>query len=266
MTPEPRSLAPGVDVPCVGMGTWQTFDVAGGEELRVRALIVEEALEAGVRLFDTSPMYGRGEEVLAGVLGRRREEAFVADKIWTSTEAEGRAQAERALGWFQGRVDLYQVHNLLAWREQLALIEALRADGKVGLVGATHYSPSAFGDLASLMRSGRIDAIQIPYNPREREVEKEILPLAEELGIGVVVMRPLAQGALVRNSPPAAELRALGVSSWAQALIKWVLSDRRCTVAIPATSTPGRMTENAKAGEAPWFDDEQRAYVARLAG
>jgi diketogulonate reductase-like aldo/keto reductase len=240
------------------MGTWLTFD--SGES---REPLVSAALAAAIRLFDSSPMYGRAEQTLAEALGERREESFIATKIWASTAAEGRAQAQRALRLFGGRVDLYQVHNLLAVQVQLRLIERLRDEGKVRLVGASHYSPSAFGALAALMRSGRVDAVQVPYNPREREVEREILPLAGELGIGVLVMRPFAQGALVRRVP-AADLDALGVESWAQALLKWVLSDRRCTCALPATSRPARATENARAGEPPWFDPEQRDYVSRL--
>jgi diketogulonate reductase-like aldo/keto reductase len=263
--PEQRPLAPGVEVPCVGMGTWSTFDVRSERERAVRAQIVEEALAAGVRVFDTSPMYGEAERLLADLLRPRRKEAFVATKVWARSADEGRHQADRALGWFGGCVDLYQVHNLATWPQQLALLEELREQGSVRLIGATHLRPSAFGELAELMRSGRLDAIQIPYNPREREVEQQILPLAEELGIGVLVMRPFAEGALMRKPPPASELRALGVRSWAQALLKWILSDRRCTVAIPATSTPSRMTENARAGEPPWFGDDERAYVARLA-
>lgn len=258
--PELRRLGRGVEVPCVGMGTWRTFDV--GES---REDIVTEALDAGTTLFDSSPMYGRAERVLAQGLGPRRDETFVATKIWADSREEGRAQAERALGWFGGRVDLYQVHNLLAVETQLALAEELRDQGRVQLVGATHYSPGRFRELAALMRSGRVDAVQVPYNPGEREAEREILPLAEELGAGVLVMRPFAQGALTRRPPGAADLAALGVETWAQALLKWVLSDPRCTCAIPATSRPGRPTENAHAGAPPWFDPDQRAYVARLA-
>ena len=147
-------------------------------------------------------MYGEAPRVLAHGLEGRRDEAFVADKLWTSDDAEAERQAERALNWF-GRVDLYQVHNLVGTPARLSLLERLKAEGKVGVIGATHYSPSAFAELADVMRSGRIQAIQIPYNPLQREVEREILPLAEELGIGVVVMRPFAEGALVKQPPGA---------------------------------------------------------------
>jgi aryl-alcohol dehydrogenase-like predicted oxidoreductase len=258
--PERRALAPGVEVPCVGMGTWQTFDVAESPQA-----VVDAALGAGIEVFDSSPMYGRAERVLGEALARRRDDAFVATKIWTSSPEEGRAQAERALAWLGGHVDLYQVHNLVATDAQLSLIEELRDQGKVRLAGATHYSSGAFGELARLMRSGRIQAVQIPYNPRQRDVEREILPLAEELGIGVLVMRPFAEGALTRRPPSAADLAELGVETWAQALLKWVLSDPRCTCAIPATSNPERAAENARAGDPPWLDPEQRDYVARLA-
>src|SRR3954453_8279320 len=145
--PELRRLAPGVEVPCVGLGTWQRFDVAESPQA-----VVDAAHDAGVQLFDSSPMYGRAERVLGESLARRRDEAFVATKIWTSSAAEGRAQAEDALRWFGGRVDLYQVHNLVATEVHLDLIDELRQDGRVRLAGATHYSPSAFGELAAVMR------------------------------------------------------------------------------------------------------------------
>ena len=260
---ETRLLA-GEALPVVGMGTWQTLDVRGpGGEANARA-VVRAALDAGTRVFDSSPMYGEAERVLAEGLGDRRDDAYVATKIWTPDPAEGERQAAYALSLY-GRVDLYQVHNLVNTPAQLALLERLRDEGRVRHIGATHYSAGAFGDLARLMRSGRIDAIQIPYNPHQREVEKEILPLAAELGLGVLVMRPFGEGRLVRRSPPAEALRELGVDTWAQALLKWVLSDPRCTVAIPATSRPERPAENAAAGAPPWFDAQQRALVARLA-
>jgi aryl-alcohol dehydrogenase-like predicted oxidoreductase len=254
----------GPEIPVVGLGTWQTLDVSGAAEAQAHE-VVRAALDAGSTFVDTSPMYGESERVLGEALGERRGEAFVADKIWTS--GDGRGQAERALGWY-GRVDLYQVHNLVNTRAHLDLLDRLRDDGRVGLLGATHYSAGAFGELAGVMRSGRIEAIQIPYNPHERDVEREILPLAAELGLGVVVMRPLGGGGLARREPPPQELaplRDFGIETWPQALLKWVLSDERCTVAIPATSRPERVGANAAAGEPPWLGPDERALVARLA-
>jgi len=265
----PLGRTSGLTVPAVGMGTWQTLDVRGAEAERRAHEIVAEALGAGARFVDSSPMYGEAERVLGEALAGRRDDAIVATKVWTPDDAEAERQVQRALGWYGGRVDLYQVHNLVGWRKRLTLLERERDRGTVVAIGATHYSPSAFGELAEVMRTGRISAIQVPYNPHERDVEHEILPLAEDLGIGVVVMRPLGGGRLVGSDPGAAALeplRAFGVETWGQALLKWVLSDPRCHVAIPATSRPGRMRENAAAGAPPWLDDEARAYVARLAG
>jgi len=240
---EQRSLGQsGVRTPVVGMGTWRTFDVRGAQAEQAARAIVGEALNHGVRFVDSSPMYGEAERVLGAALEGRRDKAIIATKVWARTAAEGQAQIARALSVFGDRVDLYQLHNLVAWREHLPLLERLRDEGRVGLIGATHYSPSAFDELRQVMRGGRIAAIQIPYNPLEREVEREVLPLAEDLGLGVVVMRPFAEGGLMRRPPSSealAPLRPFGVDTWAQALLKWVLSDERCHVVIPATSRSG---------------------------
>ncbi|MCX9193420.1 aldo/keto reductase [Carbonactinospora thermoautotrophica] len=257
----------GVSVPVIGMGTWRTFDVPD-RLAEDRRRVVDAALEAGATVMDSSPMYGRAERVLGWALEGRRDAAFVATKVWTYDDAEAERQIDTALGFFGGWVDLYQVHNLVAWARRLAQLERRRAAGQVRLVGITHYAASAFGELAAVMRSGRVDAVQVPYNPGQREVERQVLPLADELGIGVLVMRPFGEGDLLRQPPreqDLAPLREYGVRTWAQALLKWILSDRRCTVAIPATRWPERMRENAAAGEPPWLDADARAYVARLA-
>jgi aryl-alcohol dehydrogenase-like predicted oxidoreductase len=256
----------GLEVPAVGVGTWGTFDPQGRAADPVPDRVAE-ALEAGANLFDSSPMYGAAERLLGQALEGRRDQVIIATKVWASSAAEGRQQIDRALRYF-GRVELYQIHNLVAWREHLPTLERMRDEGSVRVVGATLYSPSAFDELAGLMRSGRIGAVQIPYNSREREVEREILPLASDLGLGVVVMRPFGQGSLIPSQPSSADLeplRPFGVTTWAQALIKWILSDSRCHVAIPATSRLGRTTENGVAGDPPWFGPEERALVARLA-
>jgi aryl-alcohol dehydrogenase-like predicted oxidoreductase len=258
----------GLEVPVIGMGTWQTFDVSGKSAEENARSVVDQALVTGANFFDTSPMYGQAERVLGYSLQGRREHAIVASKVWTSSPREGRAQVERALAFFNGHVDLYQIHNLVRWRDHLPVLEQYKEAGNITAIGATHYSPTAFLELSEVMKTGRITAIQIPYNPREREVERVILPLAADLNLGVVVMRPFGEGSLLRRFPSAAELAplaAFGVHTWPQALLKWILSDSRCHVAIPATSKPERMQENASAGDPPWFGPEERSYVARLA-
>jgi aryl-alcohol dehydrogenase-like predicted oxidoreductase len=258
----------GVEVPVVGLGTWQVLDVRGREE-ESRHEVVRAALEEGANLFDSSPMYGEAERVLGDALRKfGRDRAIVATKVWTSNDREADRQIERSLGYFGGRVELYQVHNLVAVERRLNTLHRLKDEGRVRAVGATHYSRAAFGNLASVMRSGRVDFVQVPYNAAETAATQELLPLAEELGLGVIIMVPLGSGRLVRNAPPQRDLeplREFGVETWAQALLKFVLSDRRVSCAIPATSSAERMRENARAGEPPWFGDEERRYVAELA-
>jgi aryl-alcohol dehydrogenase-like predicted oxidoreductase len=258
----------GIDVPAVGLGTWQVLDVRGPEE-ESRYEVVRVALEEGANLFDSSPMYGEAERVLGDALQKYgRDRAIVATKVWTSNDREAQRQIERSLGYFGGRVELYQVHNLVAVHRRLDTLYRLKDEGRVRCVGATHYSRAAFGDLISVMRSGRVEFVQVPYNAAETTAEQELLPLAQALGLGVVSMVPLGSGRLVRNAPPQSALeplREFGVETWAQALLKFVLSDQRVSCAIPATSNPRRMHENARAGEPPWFGEEEREYVARLA-
>lgn len=258
----------GLTVPAVGMGIWRIFDVRGDAAERQTHAIVDEALTVGARFIDSSPMYGEAERVLGQALQGRRDQALIATKAWTTSADEGRDQIERALAYFGGHVDLYQVHNLVAWRTHLPVLERLREEGCVRTIGATHYRVGAFPELADMMRTGRIGAIRVPYNPLERDVERTILPLTAELGLGVVVMHPFAEGALMRR-PPAldalASLRAFGVRTWVQALLRWSLSGPCCHVAVPANWRPGRMTENVVAGAPPWFGPDECAYVARLA-
>lgn len=251
------------------MGTWQTFDVSQPVEVAARRDVVTAALDAGCDLFDSSPMYGAAERVLAHALESRRDRALVATKVWTADAAEGRRQIDRALALYGGVVDVYQVHNLVAAGRWLPVLHELKARGKVRVVGVTHYAHSAFADLARVMRSGQVEQVQLPLNVLDRAAERELLPLAADLGIGVLVMRPFGEGSLVRRAPSPeklAPLREYGVSTWSQALLKWILSDARVSCAIPATRVVSHATENADAGAPPWFDHDTRDYVRRIAG
>lgn len=249
--------------PVVGLGSWNTFE---GDE-RLARKVVDAAFDAGSRSFDTSPMYGAAERSLGRALSDRRKDAVVLTKIWSRDVEDAKAQFARQLEWFGGRIDVEQVHNLVAWEEYLPWLEAERDADRIGRIGATHYAPSAFCELERALRTRRFKTLQVPLNPLERTCEQVLLPLAEELGVAVVVMRPFGEGDLLHRPPTPAELAPLadfGVTTWPQALLKWTLSDPRVDLVIPATSKPERAAENALAGEPPWFGDDERRLVEKL--
>jgi diketogulonate reductase-like aldo/keto reductase len=246
--------------PVIGLGTWNTF----GGDAGLAGSVVSAALDSGSRLFDSSPMYRGAEPSLATALNGHRDQVTVATKIWAGGLEEGREQFGRQLGWF-GRVEIEQIHNLVAWQEHLRWLEEERDAGRIERLGVTHYSASAFDELARALRTGLFDTVQLPLNPDERESERLLLPLAADLGIAVIVMRPLGEGSLLRREVPAAALAELGVASWPQALLKWALSDERVDVVIPATRDPEHARANAAAGSPPWFDAEQCRLVESLA-
>jgi diketogulonate reductase-like aldo/keto reductase len=248
--------------PVVGLGTWNTFE----DDVDLAGRIVGTALEEGCRLIDTSPMYG-SEAALGSTLEGQRDEAIVATKIWAASVEEGRRQFADQLSWF-GRVEFEQVHNLVSWEEHLSWLDAERGAGRIGRLGVTHYESTAFPELARALRTGSFSTLQVPYNPLEQECQRELLPLAKELGVAVIVMRPLGDKSRLRRPPPPealAPLRELGISTWPQALIKWALSDKRVDVVIPATRNPEHVRENAAAGSPPWLDEEERGLIERLA-
>lgn len=249
--------------PVVGLGTWSTF----GSDSGLAVQVISAALGAGVRLFDSSPMYGGAEASLGAALEGRRDGVTVATKIWASSVGEGREQFTNQLAWYGGHVEIEQIHNLLAWREQLEWLEGERGEGRIGRLGVTHYQASAFGELAVALRTKRFGVLQVPYNPWERECERELLPLAAELGVAVIAMRPLGGSGEDRRRRVQlsdADKERLGVDSWAEALLRWALADERIDCVIPATSNPERAVANARAGDA-LFDADQRAYVEALA-
>ena len=250
----------GLEVPVVGMGTWRTFDVRGARDETRAHGIVDEALTLGVTFFDSSPMYGEAERVLGAALARARRARWWPPRSGRAAPTRDAARCATPSASSATRRPLSGAQPGQLAR-QLALLEELRAQGKVTAIGATHYQPSAFDELREVMETGRIAAIQIPYNPLERDVEAGILPLAADLDLGVVVMRPFGERALLQHVPDASELAplaAFGVTTWTQALLKWVLSDPRCHVAIPATFDLAHLRDNALAGRPPWFGSDER--------
>ena len=216
-------------------------------------------------------MYGAAEASLGSALQGRRGDAVVATKIWANSVEEGKAQYAAQLRVF-GRVEIEQIHNLAAWREQLPWLEAERDAGRIDRLGVTHWDAGRFGELEQALRTGRFDTVQIPLNPLERECEAQDPAAgrgarcrgdrdapARRSGGGDAAARACRAGALE-------PLRAFGVETWAQALLKWCLADPRVDLLIPATSKPARAIENAAAGSGPPFGPDERRLVERLAG
>src|SRR5947208_4180711 len=199
--------------PVVGLGTWNTF----GGDVELGRRVVSAAFAHGTRLFDTSPMYRGAEGALGDALEDVRSDALVATKIWANSIEEGRAQFARQLQWYGGHIEIEQVHNLLLWREHLEWLRAEQDAGRIGKLGVTHWQASAFGGLADALRTNAFQVLQVPYNPWERECERELLPLASELGVAVIAMRPLGgsgENRRRRIELTAAQREELGVESW----------------------------------------------------
>ncbi len=214
--------------PVIGLGTSRTFK---GDRALARD-VVSAALESGTRVIDTSPMYGEAEESLAYALDGQRDGATLATKIWAETLEEGREQYARQLEWY-GTVDVEQIHNLVNWREHLEWIEAERDAGRIGVVGITHWQASSFPGLVEALETRRFAQVQLPYNPLERDCERELLPLAEELGAlgdrhaAVRRRRPPAPVALGRGTRAAAALRHRDVAAGAPQVGVVRRADRR---------------------------------------
>ena len=258
-------------LPAVGLGSWITFNVGDDPVARdACADVMRNFVDAGGRMIDSSPMYGSSQDVIG--YGLRKTaltgRIFSADKVWISSGAQGREQIERSRRkWQVSRFDLVQVHNLLNWQEHLPTLFAMKAAGQVRYVGITTSEGRRHRDIEQLMRSQPIDFVQVTYNPVDREVEERILPLAPERGIAVIVNRPFREGALVhalarQPLPPwAADIDCV---SWAQLVLKFIVSHPAVTCAIPATTSVAHVRENMNAayGRLPDAALRQRIIAA----
>jgi aryl-alcohol dehydrogenase-like predicted oxidoreductase len=264
-----RVPSDGEMLPAVGLGTWQTFDVsASAAEREPRREVLRRFVALGGRVVDSSPMYGQAESVvgdLAAELGLHSS-LFVATKVWTSGREAGVAQMERSLKRLRvARLDLMQVHNLVDWQTHLRTLRDWKAAGRVRYLGVTHYTASAYGDLERIMRSERLDFVQLNYSLAEREAEDHLLPLAADRGIAVLANRPYAEGALfrrVRGRPLPPWAAEIDCTSWGQFFLKWILAHPAVTCVIPATSKPEHLTDNMGAGTGTLPDTATRTRMA----
>ncbi|HEX9289183.1 MAG TPA: aldo/keto reductase [Anaeromyxobacteraceae bacterium] len=262
----------GEPLPVVGLGTWQTFDVAGDAASRAPLReVLRRFFAAWAKLIDSSPMYGRSEAVVGDLIRGTpwAKQALVATKVWTQGREAGEAQlreSERRMG---GRLDLVQVHNLLDWEVHLPTLRAWKSAGRIRYVGITHYSLAAFDDLERIVRSEKVDFVQLPYSVGVREAEKRVLPAARDAGTAVIVMRPFEGGSLFRDTsvkplPPfAAEM---GAASWAQLFLKWILAHPAVTVAIPATANPAHLDDDLGAARGRLPDEALRKKLVAYLG
>jgi diketogulonate reductase-like aldo/keto reductase len=243
------------ELPVIGCGTYRTFHVGAAPEERAPLLAVLKALfAAGGSVIDSSPMYGTAERVVGDLLAQlqNRSRAFLATKVWTSGKQAGLDQINRSFGLLQDRlIDLIQVHNLLDWKVQLSTLRNLKSAGRIRYVGITHYSASAFAEVESVLRSETLDFLQINYAMNDTAVERRILPLAADRGVAVIVNQPFGGGGLLRelrNRPLPSWAQEIDCQSWAQVLLKFVLSHPAVTCAIPGTGRPEHMLDNIGAG------------------
>jgi aryl-alcohol dehydrogenase-like predicted oxidoreductase len=254
-----------LEVSVIGLGTLRAFNVTEEADLAPRRQIIDNLLAEDINFIDTAAAYGAAEKAVGITTAGRRDKFYLATKVRIEGKEAGENQIAQSFQNFNtDYIDLLQVHNMIDVQTHLPTLERLKDEGKVGLIGVTAMVNEAYDGVMDLMRTGRIDTVQIPYNVVQREVEERLLPLAEELGIGVMVMEPLKKGRYVKElkgTPDLTPLKELGVETWAQALLAWVVADPRVSITIPATSRPERITENALAGNLKPMPQELRDYV-----
>ncbi|MDM0011946.1 aldo/keto reductase [Variovorax sp. J22P168] len=257
-------------LPVVGCGTWIGFDVTpGSPEFQRLPGVLEALFAAGGSVLDSSPMYGRSEAVTGDLLAAAgaRPRAFLATKVWTSGREAGIAQMEQSFQRLRtDRIDLLQVHNLVDWRTHLKTLRGWKDRGRVRYIGVTHYTASAHAEVEAVLRAEKLDFVQINYSIDQREAAQRLLPLAAERGVAVIVNMPFGGGGLLRrlrDQPLPGWAAEIGCTSWAQVLIRFVLSHPAVTCTIPGTSRPEHMADNAAAGAGAFPD---AAFWQRHAG
>jgi len=255
-----------VKLPKIGLGTWQTFDAGNDSAARAPLREVLELLDGNV--VDSSPMYGSSESVAGDLIADlgMRDKLFIATKVWTRGREEGIRQMETSFQRLRVKVmDLMQVHNLSDVATQTKTMQAWQEQGRIRHIGITHYTASAYDEVERWMKTGAYEFVQINYSLAERDAEKRLLPLAAERRMSVIINRPFAEGSLFRRAkgkPLPSWAAELGIASWAQYLLKWIVSHPAVTCAIPGTGRPEHMRDNLAAGRGPFPDAAERKRMA----
>jgi diketogulonate reductase-like aldo/keto reductase len=259
-------------MPVIGLGTWRAFDVGGGAAVRRQlSEVLRLLLDAGGRMIDSSPIYGRAETVTGDLLAESgaRPRAFVANKVWTTGRERGIEQMRSSAQLLRTEViDLVQIHNLLDWRTHLATLRRMKEEGRVRYIGITHYTTGALPELARILAGEPgIDFVQLGYSLATRAPETELLPAAAAGGVAVIVNQPLERGDLLRYVRRRALpdwAREFDCASWAQLFLKYILAEPAVTCVIPATGNPEHMRDDLGAGFGRLPDVRQRQQIRRL--
>lgn len=259
----------GEAIPVIGLGTWQTFDVSPSSNLEPLEQVLSAMSAAGGSVIDSSPMYGRSEEVIGTLTANDSPgKYFYATKVWTQGREEGIKQMENSFRKFQRPViDLVQIHNLVDWKTHLKTLRNWKEEGKIRYIGITHYTDSMHDQLVEIIKSEEIDFVQFNYSIAHRNAEKNLLPTANEYGVATLINRPFGEGNLfnqVNGKILPGWTKEYNIESWSQLLLKFIISHPAVTCVIPATSNPLHAAENMKAGNEPLPDDAVRKKMIEL--
>jgi aryl-alcohol dehydrogenase-like predicted oxidoreductase len=261
----------GEEVAAIGLGTSRVFDIGTNAADRAqRRTVLDLLLDAGASVVDSSPMYGRAEGVTGDLLANmgRRDDAFIATKVWTRGGRDGIREMENSFRLFHTDViDLMQVHNLLDWRIHMDTMQGWKAEGRLRYTGYTHYRPHAFADLMAAMRAEPVDFVQFCYSIDQRDAEDDILPFCAANGVATLINVPFGGGGLLsrlHGEPLPALATDLGCTSWAQFCLKYVISHPAVTCAIPGTANPAHMADLLAAAKGDLPDEVTRREMAAL--
>jgi diketogulonate reductase-like aldo/keto reductase len=245
----------GEKLPVVGLGSWLQFDV-GPEPLERQELtqVLKNMKQLGGRLIDSSPMYGKAEEVIGDLTSDAgiADDFFYATKVWTTGKQAGTTQMNDSLRKMRRKkMDLMQIHNLQDWQTHIKTLQDWKAEGKIRYMGITHYTASAHEALEKIVKTGVIDFVQFNYSINIRNAEKSLLKAAKDHGVAVIINEPFESGSLfklVKGKELPGWAGEYDIKSWAQYFLKYILANPAVNCVIPGTSNTKHVIDNMGAG------------------